>query len=149
MRQRRMTLEEVEMRGISLVVAAAALTSCTMSVQEPGPGPSVRAQMEYQQLLAGRVPEAPMTCLPSRQANDMVVIDDNTVAFRDGIRVYVNHPAGGCPQLSQGHTALVSRQYAQTGPCRGDVIQVVDTLSHVTVGSCTWGDFIPYVRQGA
>jgi hypothetical protein len=138
--------KEVKMRCISLLVGGVLLASCTASAQEPGP--SLRAQTRYQQLLAGRVAQAPMTCLPSRQANDMVVIDDNTIVFRDGARVYVNHPQGGCSQLSQGHTALVSHQIGEEGPCRGDVAQVVDTFSHDAVGSCVWGDFIPYVRQG-
>jgi hypothetical protein len=142
----RMALEEVQMRGISLLITGALLASCTASAQEPGP--SLRAQTQYQQLLAGRVAMAPISCLPTRRANDMVVIDDNTIAFRDGARVYINHPQGGCSQLSQGHTALVSHQIGEEGPCRGDVAQVVDTLSHTTVGSCIWGDFVPYVRQG-
>jgi hypothetical protein len=109
----------------------------------------MQAQTKYQQLLAGKVAGAPISCIPTRRANDMVVIDDNTIAFKDGARVYVNHPQGGCSQLSQGHTALVTREYAQPGPCSGDVAQVVDTFSHMTVGSCTLGDFTPYVAQGA
>jgi hypothetical protein len=141
------TIEEVKMRGISLLIAGAVLSSCTMSAQEPAP--SVRAQTKTQQLLAGRVAQAPISCLPTLKANNMEVIDENTIAFRDGTRVYINHPEGGCPQANQGHTALVTRQFAQTGPCRGDVVQVVDTLNRMTVGSCALGDFIPYVRQGA
>jgi hypothetical protein len=109
----------------------------------------MQAQTKYQQLLAGKVAGAPISCLPSRRANDMVVIDDDTIAFKDGARVYINHPEGGCSQLSQGHTALVTHEYAQPGPCRGDVAQVVDTLSHISVGSCTLGEFTPYVSQGA
>lgn len=135
------------MRSISLLIAGALLGSCTMSVQEPAP--SARAQTKYQQLIAGRVAQAPLSCLPTLRANDMEVIDENTIAFRNGSRVYINHPEGGCPQATQGHTALVTRQYAQTGPCRGDVVQVVDTLSHITVGSCALGDFTPYLRPGA
>jgi hypothetical protein len=138
--------KEVKMRCISLLIVGALLASCTASAQEPGP--SARAQARYQQLLAGRVPQAPMTCLPTRQANDMIVIDDNTIVFNDGARVYVNHPRGGCAQLSQGHTALLTHEYGEPGPCRGDVAQLEDTCSHTPVGSCIWGDFIPYVRQG-
>jgi|SRR6478672_4147979 hypothetical protein len=136
------------MRGISLLAAGAALASCTMSAQAPAP--NMQAQTKYQQLLAGKVALAPISCLPTRKANDMQVIDENTIAFRDGSnRVYINHPAGGCNQLSQGHTALVTHQIGEEGPCRGDVAQVVDTLSHMTLGSCSLGDFTPYVRQGA
>lgn len=134
------------MRGILLLAAGAALASCTVSAQEPGP--SLQAQAKAQKLLAGKVALAPISCLPTRKANDFVVIDDNTIAYKDGSsRVYVNHPTGGCSQAMQGHTALVSHQIGQEGPCSGDVVQVVDTLSHQAIGSCSLGEFIPYVRQ--
>ena len=136
------------MRGIILLATGATLAACTVSAQEPPPG--VQAQSKAQQLLAGKVALAPISCLPTRRDNDMVVIDENTIAFKDGTsRVYVNHPAGGCPQLNQGHTALVSHQIGQEGPCSGDVEQVVDTLSHQAIGSCALGEFTPYVRQGS
>ena len=136
------------MRGLFILTSGAVLASCTMSAEAPAP--SLQAQTKAQQLLAGKVAQAPISCLPTRRANDMVVIDENTIAFKDGTsRVYVNHPAGGCPQLNQGHTALVSHQIGQEGPCSGDVEQVVDTLSHQAIGSCALGEFTPYVRQGS
>jgi hypothetical protein len=136
------------MRGISLLAAGAVLASCTMSAQAPAP--NMQAQTKYQQLLAGKVALAPISCLPTRKANDFVVIDDNTLAYKDGTsRVYINHTTGSCAQASQGHAALVSHQIGQEGPCSGDVVQVVDTLSHQAIGSCSLGDFTPYVRQGA
>ena len=136
------------MRGISLLAAGAALASCTMSAQAPAP--NMQAQTKYQQLLAGKVALAPISCLPTRKANDFVVIDDNTLAYKDGTsRVYINHTTGSCAQASQGHAALVSHQIGQEGPCSGDVVQVVDTLSHQAIGSCSLGDFTPDVRQGA
>lgn len=135
------------MRGLFILASGALLASCTMSAEAPAP--SLQAQTKAQQLVAGKVALAPISCLPTRKANDMVVIDDNTLAYKDGTsRVYINHPTGGCAQASQGHTALVSHQIGQEGPCSGDVVQVVDTLSHQAIGSCALGDFTPYVRQG-
>jgi len=136
------------MRGLFILASVAVLASCTMSAEAPAP--SLQAQTKAQQLLAGKVALAPISCLPTRKANDFVVIDENTLAYKDGTsRVYINHPAGGCPLASQGHTALVSHQIGQEGPCSGDVVQVVDTLSHQAIGSCSLGEFTPYVRQGA
>ena len=135
------------MRGLILLATGAMLAACTVSAQEPPP--SMQAQTKAQQLLAGKVALAPISCLPTRKANDFVVIDDNTLAYKDGTsQVYINHTNGSCAQASQGHTALVSHQIGQEGPCSGDVVQVVDTLSHQTIGSCSLGEFIPYVRQG-
>jgi hypothetical protein len=72
----------------------------------------------------------------------MTAIDDNTIAFRQGSRVYVNHPSGGCSRLNDGF-ALVTRT-PSTRLCRGDIAQVVDMHNGFTVGSCTLGDFVPY-----
>ena len=80
----------------------------------------------------------------------MRVIDDETIAFKSGgSRVYVAHMEGSCNNLSTGHNALVTHQYGNAELCRGDIAQVVDTLNGFTVGSCVFGDFVPYVRPRA
>jgi hypothetical protein len=139
---------EMKMRGIPLLLIGAGLAAC--ATQPPRPTRTLRAQQQYDQLLAGKAAGAPMSCLPSYRSNDMVTIDDNTIAFKDGSsRVYINHMQGGCSNLSAGPYALVTRSFGGAGLCRGDIAQVVDTLSHMTVGSCVFGDFVPYARAGA
>jgi hypothetical protein len=108
-----------------------------------------KAQAKLNQLLAGKVPGRPQACLASYRANDMIVVDDYTIAFRDGTnRVWINKPAGGCNLLSAGPYALVTRNVGGMGLCRGDIGRVVDTLSHTTVGSCVMSDFVPYMTPG-
>ena len=134
------------MRKISVIVAGAALASC--SAVPPPPTRTAEAQQRYEMLLAGKVPQQTRTCLPSKQANDMIRIDDDTVVFRDGAsRVYVNHMRGPCNGLASGNYALVTNEYGP-GPCSGDIARVVDTSARITVGSCAWGEFVPYVRPG-
>src|SRR5215208_1012877 len=140
--------EEVEMRGIALLMAGAVLASCTTAP----PGPPVRTaerQRQYQQLLVGKVPQAPVSCLPHYRSGDMRVIDDDTIAFRDGTRrTYVAHMQGGCTNLGAGHYTLVTKQFGSSQLCRGDIARVVDLLNGITVGSCVFGDFTPYVTPG-
>jgi hypothetical protein len=77
----------------------------------------------------------------------MVVIDDNTVVFKDGRTVYRNDFQGGtCSQLGSGNYALLTRRYGGSGLCRGDIAEVKDLTSGFTVGSCAMGDFIPYTK---
>lgn len=136
------------MRGISLLLIGAALAGCTAAAQEQ-PTRTAKAQHQYQELLAGKVAQAPVSCLPYYNSNDMVVIDDHTVAFKVGTgRVYLNNMQGGCHNLG-GTYALLTKGYGGTGLCRGDIAQVVDLTNHITVGSCVFGDFTPYVRNGA
>jgi hypothetical protein len=136
------------MRVIPLLLASGLLASCTTT-----PQPTARAadkQVELAQLLAGKVAQKPIGCLPHYQSGDMRVIDEDTIAFRDGARrTFVAHMNGGCSNLGSGGSALVTHQFGSADLCRGDIARVVDTLNGVTVGSCSFGDFTPYVRPGA
>ena len=135
------------MRSISLLVTAAALASCTYNGPSPYAMPSPSGQRAYQTLLTGKVPGPPVNCLPSYKANDMTVIDGRTAAFQFGPgTVYLMHFTQGCELAGSGNYALVSREFGTSGLCRGDIQQVVDTINHVNVGSCTIADIVPYHR---
>jgi hypothetical protein len=135
------------MRGILLLVTGCLLASCANV--PPAPERSASKQREFDQLLAGKVAGPPVSCLPRYRSNDMVVIDERTLAFKDGSRrVYVNQMQGGCGNLGGAYT-LVTKTYGSGELCRGDIGQVVDLHSHFTVGSCVFGDFVPYARPGA
>jgi hypothetical protein len=136
------------MRVISLLLAGGLLASCTTA-----PEPTYRSankQAELAKLLTGKVAQRPISCLPHYRSGDMRVIDDDTIAFRDGgRRTYVAHLNGGCSNLGSGGAALVTHQYGSADLCRGDIARVVDTLNGMTIGSCSFGDFTPYVGPGA
>jgi hypothetical protein len=132
------------MRGIALLLIGAALTSCAAA---PQPGRSARAESRFQELLAGKVAGPAVSCLPTYRSSDMVVIDDQTVAFRDGSRrVWVANLEHSCSNLGSGHYALVTKRFGGTGICRGDIAQVADLSTGMTVGSCVFGDFTPYEK---
>ena len=130
------------MRGIAVLLIGATLTSCAAA---PQPGRSAKAETRFQQLLAGKAAGPAVSCLPSMRATDMVVIDDQTIAFRDGSRrVWVANLAHQCPNLGSGHYALVTKRFGGSGLCRGDIGEVADLSTGMTVGSCVFSDFTPY-----
>jgi hypothetical protein len=131
----------LNMRILMLATAILGLCACA-TASEPAQR-SAQAQREYDHLLAGKIAGTAQKCLPTYLSNDMTIVDDNTILFRNGRTVYVNHPLGGCNNLSQGGRALVTRNF---GPqlCRGDLATVVDNTSGMSVGACSLGDFIPY-----
>ena len=130
------------MRGIALLLIATTLASCAAA---PQPTRSAKAEGHFQKLLAGKVAGPAVSCLPSYRANDMVVIDDQTIAFREGSRrVWVTNLSHSCSNLGSGNYALVTKRYGGSGLCRGDIGQVADLTSGITVGSCVFGDFTPY-----
>ncbi len=135
------------MRSVSLLlplVFGSALVGCST-----GPSPrSPNAQAHLEQILAGKVAQAPIDCLHRSNSSDMIVIDDHTILFREGRRVYRNDLAGGsCPGLATGNI-LVTRQFGGQGLCRGEIAHVISPGSGMTVGSCVMGDFVPYTTAG-
>src|SRR6476469_7199312 len=136
------------MRVISVLIGSAVLASCTAGPW-PAPTRTAEKQHEYEMLVAGKVAQAPTSCLPYYRNGDMRVIDDATIAFRDGTnRTYVNHMQGPCNGIGAGHYALVTTRHGTTARCRCDIADVVDTLTRMQVGSCVFGDFAPYVAPG-
>jgi hypothetical protein len=126
--------------GAALVVASCS----TAPVRETR---SPRAAEQLASALAGRVPGRPLSCIPTYRADNMQVIDDWTILFRDGGTVYVQNPRGGCPGLERGSTVLVSRIHGGTQLCSGDIQQLVDSSTRMTRGSCVFGPFVPYTRR--
>jgi hypothetical protein len=132
------------MRSVFLFVLVVTVSACA---PVPPPVRSPQAETHLQQLLSGRVPGPPVSCLPDYRSNDMVVIDDSTVLYRDGRTVYRNDFEGGsCNHLGSGFFALLTRRVGGIGLCRGDIAEVIDTSTGMTVGSCTIGDFVPYTK---
>ena len=135
------------MRGTSLLLAAVAVGSCATGPAAP-PVRSAQGQAEFTRLTAARIAQPPVSCLPSFNANDMSVIDEQTIAYRiDANRIYIAHmQGGGCPGLGRANYALVTKTFGGTGLCRGDIAQVSDLTNHITISSCVFGDFTPYVK---
>ena len=132
------------MRGSSLLLIGAALGSCSAA-----PEPEVRSpagQITYDRLVAGKVARSPVTCLPNYNANDMSIIDSQTVAFRVGASTYIMHLSPGCNGIGSGNAALLTKQFGAGGLCNGDIAQAFDTFNHMTVGSCVIGDIVPYTK---
>jgi hypothetical protein len=134
------------MRPAAIILIAAAASACAASAAtEPR---TAKAETRLQKALAGKVAGAPVKCLPSYRSNDMTIIDDNTILYRDGRnRVYRNDPPGGCSPMGNPGYTLVTRPLTGQS-CRGDIVRVVDLTSRMTVGSCSLGDFVVYQTPG-
>lgn len=132
--------------SLAILAGAGTLASCaTVGAPEVR---SARAQAELSRWLDGRVAGRPQSCLPTYRSQDMVVIDENTLLFRDGAnRVWRTELQGPCSGLGRPGTALLTRQFGGTGLCRGEIAQVIDTSAGFTVGSCSIGDFVPYTGR--
>lgn len=133
------------MRAIACLIGLGVLASCTTAPEQVTRTPE--GQRQYEQLIAGKVAGPPVQCLQTYETRDMVPIDDSTVAYRQGgSRVIIAHLQSPCAGLGRGAAIMVTRDIGGSGNCRGDIIEMVDSSSRMTTGSCTFGEFIPYSR---
>lgn len=127
----------------------AALCTAALATSSSAIGHSERssaASGKLAKLLAGRTAGSPVRCVPNFRNDEMRVIDDRTILFGQGKTVYLQRPAGGCPSARLGGYSLVSRQFGSNRACQGDINEVVDLRSGVTVGSCVFAPFVPYTK---
>jgi hypothetical protein len=139
-------MQRLTLASLTILASAGALAACATTMQHVQRSP--KAMAELARYLDGRTPGKPVSCLPTYRRDDMVVIDENTILFRDGAnRVWRNDLRGGCNSLGRPGTALLTRQFG-TNLCSGEIAQVIDTSQGFTVGSCSLGDFVPYTGPG-
>lgn len=133
------------MRTLGVLLVASALTACSTAPQPVER--SERAEARLQQELAGLSVAGPAeSCIPNYRADQMVVVDDNTILFRETQnRLWRNEVQGSCSSLGMGNTLVLRSSGGSL--CRGEIGEVVDLRSGVTMGSCVLGDFIPYARS--
>jgi hypothetical protein len=123
------------MRPLMLIAAAGLAASCSRPVTPPG--------NDFAQVTAGRVAGPAETCITSNPAENLHVIDPQTVAYGYGRTIYINRLQAACPALSQFNTLIVE---GGTGGqyCRGDRVRGLEPGAIIPGPSCNLGDWVPY-----
>lgn len=130
------------MRYLITFIAAGVLGAAAV-VAAPAQDSPDRAAVAYAELIDGKTPEKPTSCIDTRFTKPQLTAYGSRLLYRVSSKlVYVNDTRGGCEGVARGDT-LVTRQY-QTRLCRGDIAQTVNMPSGMFTGSCALGDFIPY-----
>lgn len=127
--------------GLSAAILLAACSTAPSQVTR-----SPQAEEELARALAGRVAGPPVTCIPTYRADDMQIIDDWTILFKDGSTIYLQNPRGGCPGIGASRNILISRPMPSNQLCSGDIQQLFDPVSRIGGGACVLSDFVPYTR---
>lgn len=124
--------------GVALVLLGASPPQLVQRTAE--------AQAKLDKYLAGRIAGEPQRCIKGHQSNDPIGIDDSTMLFRDGPRVWRNElsQAYRCDQLGLNRMLVTENKNIQL--CSGDTTWIVDTKSGEGVGTCILGPFVPYTR---
>lgn len=118
-----------------VVMLAPALMSC-MQPSTPPADPALTRE------LAGRFAGAPRSCITNFSNSNLTAIDANTVVFRSGSTIYVNHLAAPCPSIAPFSTLIIEAQ--QGHYCRGDRVRGLEPNSIIAGPVCILGDWVPY-----
>ncbi len=125
--------------------APLALNACaasTASAQSDALTPDQLALLERN--LGGKVAGSPVSCIPSSTSSSTIRVSDSVLLYRaSGRLVYKNELRQSCPGLARDNDVIVSRS-SGSGPCRGDIIRLVDRASGIGGPSCVLGEFVPY-----
>ncbi|WP_375287840.1 hypothetical protein [Sphingomonas sp.] len=97
---------------------------------------------------AGRVAGKPERCLNTTvTSRGGVIVDDTTIFYRDGPRLWRTGPRGSCPALRPNATLIVEIWGGQL--CSGDRFRVLEPGVRIPSGACLFRDFVPYTRPPA
>ena len=125
------------MRALMLIAAAATVASCTR--------PLAPERSDAAEAMAGRIPGPPRMCISTNQAENLRVLDSQTVAYGFGPTIYINRLPAACPGISQFNTIIVEPglggQY-----CRNDRVRGLTPGLSIPGPSCNLGDWVPYRR---
>ncbi len=93
--------------------------------------------------LAGRVAEAPRSCITLRPGLSSETVE-GAIIYRQSRDLWlVNRPDDGrCANLTSNN-AFVSRT-PSTQLCRGDIIQIFQPAAQIPLNTCGLSDFVPY-----
>lgn len=130
--------------AVLALACSATLASCSASAVPDTPSP--RAQRELAEALAGRTPGPAVRCIRNYRSNNMQVIDDDTILFRDGRTIYLQKPRNSCIGIGNGSRTLVTRPFGTTDLCDGDINRLVDLSAGIGGGSCVFSPFVPYTK---
>ena len=130
---------------ILAALAPIALTACAagqQSAEAEALTPRQLAVLDRE--LGGKVAGEPVSCIPGRTADQTIRVSDDILLYRvSGRLVYKNDLRSSCPGLARDNDIIVTRTTG-TGPCRGDIIRLVDRASGIGGASCSLGNFTPY-----
>lgn len=131
---------------LSLTLAAAALSSCTMTPAETARAADARAatRAKLDTALTGLRPTETRDCIDQYQSSSLKAYG-STLTYRvSGRLIYVNETGGGCEGVERGDILITKSNSGRL--CRGDIGTTVETGSRIPTGSCALGSFVTYRR---
>ncbi|WP_338243791.1 hypothetical protein [Aurantiacibacter hainanensis] len=102
---------------------------------------SLEGEARLAEMLEGKTPGEPQSCIPATLGDRLQVIDETAVVYDAGETVYVARPENP-RSLDSRDVLVVERTGGQL--CKQDVVRTVDQTLGFTTGIVFLGDFVPW-----
>lgn len=103
------------------------------------------AAKDLAEALEGRSPGKPVDCVSTTSLNGPQIIDNKTMLYNSGKRVWRQDVVGGCPGMSPFDTIVAELHGSQI--CRNDRFRAVEPGTVVPGPYCRFGQFTPYTKN--
>ena len=101
-----------------------------------------KADRDLDEALAGRAAGAPVDCINPSFASGPQIIDDRTLLYRSGRRVWRNDLEARCPGLRPQAILIIEMHGSEL--CRNDLFRATEPGNVVPGPLCRMGKFTPY-----
>lgn len=128
------------MRNSMMILAMIGLLGASAAAADQR---TAAAQAKLEKLLNGRVAGETRKCVASSIVTNAIGIDDRTMLFRDGPRIWRNELRASLECGKVGKQALIHTESAANRICNGQQLEFSD--GGIT-GACVLGDFTPYTK---
>lgn len=131
-----------------VALAAIAIAGCTQTPRELARAQqaSATAAADLAKELAGLTPSNSTTCLPPFPTTQVKAFGPTLVyVVSNGVK-YRSDTAGGCERIGRGDILITRTPTGQL--CQGDIATTVDSASRTFSGSCSFGPFVRYSKNG-
>lgn len=131
------------MRSLWTIAGMLALTGCAATGGGDAPG-AAQASRELGEALAGRTAGAPQDCVQLNGLSGPRIIDDRTILYTSGRRIWRADLPDACPSLQPFATVISEVRGGQM--CRNDPFRTVAPGVTIPSGYCRFGSFTPYTK---
>lgn len=106
---------------------------------------NAKGEEKLAKLLEGRVAGEAKSCINTNRNDNMQVIDNTAIVYKDGNTIWVNRTAH--PENLDRDDILVINRFSGSQLCRLDQVTTIDQGSGFFTGVVFLQDFVPYRKE--
>ncbi len=131
-------------RRVAVALATLAVAGCTVTrADQDAAARELADASALLDVLDGRTAGTPQRCIAVPSGGPMIVGD--ALLYREGRRLWVNRPVGGCTSLGDDVITITEVQGGQL--CRNDRFRTVQRGGGIPGPYCRFDDFVPYTER--